>query len=117
MNQTNTLKSLGIFVVLVGVVGYIRTGSVVPIIINTVIAAITWWLAARMTQKKSGAIKAIIVWLSFTTLIYAYMTVGPMMGHEEPRPFSWLLFGSMALYSVVVLILFVRKRGYSEVVE
>lgn len=48
MTPTNTIKSLGVFVVLVGIVGYFRTGSVVPIIINAFIATITWWLAVRL---------------------------------------------------------------------
>jgi len=115
MSPSSVLKALAVFVVVVGVIGYVRTDSIVPIIINSIICMITWYLAIMLSRKESWGRRAAIIWLTCTSLLYTYMVFGPMAGHQEPKPGYWILFGSMALFSIVALVSVMREK--QEVVE
>ena len=88
-----------------GAVGYIRTGSMTPVLITGSIALITILLGLLIRHGSRSLISITVIWLIVNVLLNTYMTIGRVAAHAESRAGSGWIFGSMALFSLVALII------------
>ncbi|HOD66753.1 MAG TPA: hypothetical protein PLR32_09000 [candidate division Zixibacteria bacterium] len=87
-----------------GAVGLARTGSPIPLLINSALALLTLILALVVSRDSRRVLLAATVWVALCVLLYTYMTIIPPAAHNPSRPGSKYLFGSMALVALIVLV-------------
>ncbi len=102
---------LGVYFFAMGMLGLARTHSFTPLYLSGAIAAVTIWLGWLLGKNMRTVRNLTLAWLSIVTLAMGYMTVGEVPAHANPTIGSSLIFGSMGLFSLVVLLL-VRRVGH-----
>lgn len=104
--------ALGGFMILMGIVGYIRTGSPTAIFINGGIALVTVLLGYFMERGNPMLANVTLGWVGLVTVILSFMTVKRINAvmHGTAREGSEYIFGSMALFALIVLIVLIRSR-------
>ena len=110
MKSHQFVWALALYIFLIGFVGFFRTGSAVPILINGVIAAITGLLATLLYQKVNGARVVTSLWLAASVGLYGYMTFFRVEAHANPRAGQPIIFGSMALFALLAFIAVIRSK-------
>jgi hypothetical protein len=101
--------ALGVYMLAMGVLGYIRTGSPTALFINGGIAVATIVLGYLNGGGNPLLWKITLGWVGLNTILLGYMTVKRIAAHAETRAGSELIFGSMALFALIVLILMIRQ--------
>ncbi len=94
---------LGLYMLAMGVLGYVRTGSTTPIYITGSLAVVTILLGLLLRTGSRAVLKTTIVWIALNVLLNTYMTVGRVAAHAEARPGSKWIFGSMAFLALLAL--------------
>ena len=103
--------ALGAYMMLMGIVGYVRTGSPTALYINGGIALATIILGYLWGKNLSGSMGTVVlVWVALNTVMLGYMTFKRIAAHAETRAGSELIFGSMAVFAMIVLIQLIRHR-------
>lgn len=102
MKRHYLVMTLGLYVILMGVVGLIRTGSVVPVLITGSIALVTLLIAMFVQRGSRKALIFATVWAAINTLVYTYIAIMPVGAHDPNRSGSPYIFGSMAVVALVV---------------
>jgi hypothetical protein len=110
MKSHQFVWALALYTFLIGFVGYFRTGSAVPILITGVIAVITGLLATLLYQKVNGAKIVTLLWLAASVCLYGYMTFFRVAAHANPRSGQPIIFGSMALFTLLAFVVVVRSK-------
>jgi hypothetical protein len=101
---------LGVYIFATGMVGLGRTGSFTPLYISGALAAVTIWLGWLLSKGIRSARGAAMTWLILNTILLGYMAVGRLPTHPQESPGSALIFGSMALFALVTLLLVWRSQ-------
>lgn len=103
--------ALGAYMLLMGIVGYIRTGSPTALYINGGIAVTTILLGYLWSRNLANSMGTVVlVWVALNTILLGYMTFKRIAAHAEARAGSELIFGSMAIFAMIVLIQLIRHR-------
>lgn len=102
MKRHYLVMTLGLYVFIMGVVGLIRTGSVVPVLITGSIALITLVIALFVQRGSRRSLVIATVWAGLNTLVYTYVALMPIGPHDPNRTGSVYIFGSMALVALLV---------------
>ncbi|UCE23190.1 MAG: hypothetical protein JSU74_07735 [Candidatus Zixiibacteriota bacterium] len=102
--------SLGAYFFIMGILGLARTDSFTPLYINGAVSAVTIWLGWLLGKNMRVVRNVTLAWLSVITLAMGYMTFGEVSAHSNPTIGSSLIFGSMGLFSLIVILL-VRRAG------
>ena len=103
--------ALGVYMLLMGIVGYVRTGSPTALYINGGIALATIILGYLWGKNLAGLMGTVVlVWVALNTVMLGYMTFKRIAAHAETRAGSELIFGSMAVFAMIVLIQLIRHR-------
>jgi hypothetical protein len=103
--------ALGAYMLLMGIVGYIRTGSPTALYINGGIATATILIGYFWGRNITGMMGNVVIgWVIINSLLLSYMTFKRIAAHADARAGSEFIFGSMALFSIIVLILLIRHR-------
>lgn len=110
MKQYQIFYLLAGFVACIGLAGYLRTGSPIPLLINGIIGLITIVAGWTLAKRYSGGRLFAVIWSFICTGLYTYMTFMPVEAHTNPRPGSKYMFGSMALFSLIALVSTVRNK-------
>jgi hypothetical protein len=112
MKPSVLVMALGGFMILMGIVGYIRTGSPTAIFINGGIALVTVLLGYFMGRGNPMLANVTLGWVGLVTVILSFMTVKRINAamHGTAREGSEYIFGSMALFALIVLIVLIRSR-------
>ena len=95
---------LGLYMLSMGVVGYIRTKSPTALYINGGFALTTIILGVLTGGIETAMWKITLGWVSLNFLIMALMTIKRIKAHANARSGSKLIFGSMALFCLIVAI-------------
>jgi hypothetical protein len=101
---------LGAYMILMGVVGYVHTGSPMPILISGGLGVITALCGYFIGRGYHVFARIGVIWLVVMTGMMGYMTFGRVSAHQNPTPLSEFIFGSMGLFSLWALISLVRWR-------
>ncbi len=99
--------ALGVYMLAMGIVGYVRTGSPTALFINGGIAVATMVLG-YFAGGSPTLMKFCIGWVALNTVLLSYMTFKRIAAHSEVRAGSEYIFGTMAVFSLIVLILLIR---------
>lgn len=111
MNTHYWVIALGAFMVLMGIVGYIRTGSPTAIFITGGIALITSLLGVFWGKNPASMFGTItLAWTALITVLMAYMTFKRISAHADTTAGSEFIFGSMAVFALIVTIVILRQR-------
>lgn len=103
--------ALGAYMLLMGIVGYVRTGSPTALYINGGIALATIVLGYLWGKNLASSMGTVVlVWVALNTVMLGYMTFKRIAAHAETRAGSELIFGSMAVFAMIVLIQLIRHR-------
>lgn len=102
---------LGIYIFAMGVLGMARTASLTPVYISGAISAITIWIGWLLGKGLRPVRNVALIWLSLNTAVLAYMTFGQIPAHADSDKSSMIIFGSMAVFALVTLLL--AWRAYS----
>jgi hypothetical protein len=105
---------LGIYIFAMGMVGMARTGAFTPLYISGAIAAVTVWVGWLLGKGLRPVRNFALTWLTIITAALAYMSFGRTPAHGDPDATSTLIFGSMALFTLIALVLVWRvdpRRG------
>lgn len=89
------------YVILMGILGYLRTSAMMPIYINGSLALVTSVLAFFYYQNKKKLHLIVSVWVFLNFLMYTYMTIFRVSAHPNPTVGTYLIFGSMAIFSLI----------------
>ncbi len=100
--------ALGVYMLAMGIVGYVRTGSPTALFINGGIAVATMVLGYFAGGGNATFMKFCIGWVALNTVMLGYMTFKRIAAHSEVRAGSEYIFGTMAVFSLIVLILLIR---------
>ncbi len=98
----------------VGVFGFFRTDSVVPLIITGSAGLITALLGMRV---KSGSLLVRnlgLIWFAIFALASLYSAFGSISAHTQARPEAVYLFLSMALLCGVALVYTLRDSRFTQ---
>lgn len=96
---------LGVYMIAMGVAGYVRTGSWVPLVITGAIGLVTIFLGIGIRRGSRTALVVTVLWFGLNVMVDTYLTIGEIAAHPEPREGSQFIFGSMALLSLIALVL------------
>lgn len=96
---------LGIYIFAMGVLGMARTGSFTPLYVSGAIAAVTVWIGWLMGKGMRPVRNFALTWLTINTVVLAYMSLGQVPAHGDPDTGSIIMFGSMALFALVTLVI------------
>jgi len=105
MKKEYAVVLLGVYMLAMGAIGFIRTGSLTPVSITGSIAVITIALGCLIRHGSRSLMIFTAIWLTLNVLMNTYMTIGQVVAHAESRAGSGWIFGSMALFSLVALII------------
>ena len=97
------IQVLGLYMISVAVFGTIRTGSLFPIFIMGSIGIITLSLGFFCQKGSPIASKITVVWLTLNVIVEGYQSFWSIPAHPGSRPGFSLIFGSLALFTLVVL--------------
>jgi hypothetical protein len=100
--------ALGIYMIAMGILGYIRTGSPTALYINNSFALVTLVFGFLAVRGSMLFGKVSLGWVGLLVLLMGYMTIKRVTAHAETKAGSELIFGSMAVFSLVVFILLLR---------
>lgn len=106
----NVMMWLGAYMLLMGFVGFLHTGSPVPIFISGGLGVITALFGYFIGKGIHLFTRIGVVWLVLMTGLMGYMTFGRISAHANPTPLSSLIFGSMGLFSLYALVRLVHWR-------
>ncbi|MCC6964492.1 MAG: hypothetical protein IT585_14665 [candidate division Zixibacteria bacterium] len=101
--------ALGIYMLAMGILGYIRTGSPTALFVNGGIAVATIVLGYFNGGGSPLLLKITLGWVALNTIMLTYLTFKRIAAHSQARAGSEFIFGSMALFSLVVAILLIRE--------
>lgn len=100
--------ALGVYMIAMGILGYIRTGSPTALYVNNGFALVTLIFGFIAVRGSMLFAKISLGWVGLLVLLMGYMTIKRVAAHADTKAGSVLIFGSMALFSLVVFILLVR---------
>lgn len=98
------------YVMLMGIIGFMRTSATMPLYLNGSIALITVIFAFMHYRKKSYWQNVVLVWISINFLMYSYMTLFGVSAHPNPTVGTYLIFGSVAVFAGLTLGMLIRDR-------
>ncbi len=105
------IMALGAYMLAMGILGYIRTGSPTALYINGSFALITLVLGYLNGGGNPLLFKITLGWVALNTAILSYLTIKRIAAHAEARAGSELIFGSMALFALIVTIMMIMRLG------
>lgn len=103
--------ALGAYMLAMGIIGYIRTGSPTALYINGSFALITLILGYFNGGGNPLLFKITLGWVVLNAGILSYLTVKRIAAHSQTRAGSELIFGSMALFAIIVAVLMFMRLG------
>ena len=101
---------LGIYMLVVGFLGLVKTGSFSPLYINGTMGAVTVWMGWLLGTGMKSARNAALTWLSINVAVLGYMAFGRVFSQAANGSQSILLTGSMAALSVLAFFLVLRTN-------
>lgn len=99
------LVLLGLYMLAMAIVGYIRTGSPTALYIMGGMALVTGLMSYLAADQVSVYYLLALGWTALISLVVGFMTFKRIAAHANARPGSALIFGSTALFALVVLTL------------
>ena len=99
------------YVMLMGVTGFLRTSAMMPIYLNGSIAIVTTILAYMHYKRKSVWWVVVLVWICLNFLMYSYMTLFGVSAHPNPTIGTYLIFGSMAVFSGITIVYLLKEKN------
>ncbi|RME19000.1 MAG: hypothetical protein D6800_14880 [Candidatus Zixiibacteriota bacterium] len=109
MKTDVVVTMLSVYMLGMALLGVWRTGSVMPLVILGTIAVVTFVLALSIRRGSRTAMQFTLAWLAFNTVITGYEVFWRNPAHGQLHPGHALIFGSLALFSLVVLVLVWRR--------
>jgi hypothetical protein len=103
------IMALGAYMLAMGILGYIRTGSPTALYVNGSFAVITLVLGYLNGGGNPLLFKITLGWVALNTVILSYLTIKRIAAHAQARAGSELIFGSMALFALIVTVLMVMQ--------
>lgn len=100
--------ALGAYMIVMGIVGYIRTGSPTALYVNNSFALITLIFGFLATRGSLLFGKISLGWVGLMVLLMGYMTFKRVAAHANVKAGSEFIFGSMALLALVVFVILLR---------
>lgn len=101
--------ALGVYMLAMGIVGYVRTGSPTALYINGGFALTTIVLGYFNGGGSPLLYKITLGWTVLMTLMLSYLTVKRIAAHSQTRAGSEFIFGSMALFALIVTIVMILR--------
>lgn len=101
--------ALGAYMLAMGIVGYVRTGSPTALCINGGFALTTIALGYFNGGGSALLYKITLGWTVLMTLMLSYLTIKRVAAHSQTRAGSELIFGSMALFALIVTIVMILR--------
>ncbi len=98
------------YVMLMGIAGYLRTSATMPLYLNGSIALVTTVFSFLYYAKNSFYYYIILVWVSLNFLMYSYMTLFGVSAHPNPTVGTYLIFGSMAIFSGLTIVYLLKEK-------
>lgn len=95
---------LGLYMLVMGIIGYRRTKSPTALYVNGGIAVITIILGLLMSKENPFASTALPIWLALNAVMLGYLTIKRIRMGAEARGGSKFIFGSMTILTILVLI-------------
>jgi len=109
MKTHHAVFALSAYMLIMALLGVVRTGSVIPLVILGSVAVVTFGLGLGVRRGSRNAMQFTLAWLAFNAVITGYEVFWRNPAHGQPRPGHALIFGSLALFSLVVLVLVWRR--------
>lgn len=105
------IMALGAFMLTMGILGYVRTGSPTALYVNGSFALVTIALGYFNGGGNELLFKITLGWVALLTVMLSYLTIKRIAAHAQARAGSELIFGSMALFALIVTIIMIMKLG------
>ena len=109
-NKLKILYYLAGYILLMGVTGYIRTSALMPLYINGTIAFLTSLLGYFYYKNKKSIHPFVLAWVLLNFLMYTYMTIFRVSAHPNPTVGTYLIFGSMALFTLITFFIVKKEK-------
>ncbi len=108
-NKFKIVYYFAAYVMLMGITGYLRTSATMPLYLNGSIALITTLLSFLYYNKQSVWKYVLMIWISLNFLMYSYMTLFGVSAHPNPTVGTYLIFGSMAVFSLLTFVMLYKE--------
>lgn len=105
------IMALGAYMLAMGIIGYVRTGSPTALYINGSFALTTLILGYFNGGGNPLLFKITLGWVALNAVMLSYLTVKRIAAHSQTRAGSELIFGSMALFAIIVAIMMAMRLG------
>jgi hypothetical protein len=100
---------LSFWMAVVALLALIRTGSWVPLVIAGSLALATFLVGLVSRYDGAPARAVAVVWVALIFVINGYQVFFRLKAHGQSRPGSPLIFGSVAVFALVVLYHLIRN--------
>ena len=102
--KSKTVFYLAGYIMLMGIIGNLRTGAMMPVYLNGSIAIVTSILGLVYFKSGKAGLYILNGWLVLNFLMYTYMTLFGAKAHPNPTVGTYLIFGSMALFCLMTVV-------------
>ena len=109
MKTHYVIMALGVYMLAMGIIGYVRTGSPTALYINGGFALTTIVLGYLNGGGNTLLYKVTLGWTALMTVMLSYLTVKRIAAHSQTRAGSEFIFGSMALFALIVTIVMIMR--------
>lgn len=110
MRLSYLVMALGGYMLVMGLLGFARTQTTTPLFINGTIGLVTFVIGYLMLRANPVVSIVALIWVGLNAILLSYMTFKRIAAHETARAGSEYIFGSQALFAIIILILLIRER-------
>jgi hypothetical protein len=104
MKRHYLLIALGVYMLAMGVIGWLRTDAATPLLITGTIGVITILFGIGLRGGSRNVLTYATIWVGLNVLVDTYLTIATVPAHDARREGSEWIFGTMAFFSALVLI-------------
>lgn len=109
MNK-KTIFYLAGYIFLMGIAGFLHTGAMMPVYINSSIAVLTTIFGILYFKNLKSGYIILVIWLALGFLTYGYLATFGIKQHPHPTVLTYFIFGSMSLFCIVTFIEMIRAH-------
>lgn len=108
MNKALLIFALAGWILLMGMIGFAKTGVIMPFLANGAVALRTSFLGWFTIRGSKLGYIITMIWLPLSSLLYIYFCFNENGIYKVSTTDGYLMFGSMAVFSLMTFVVMLR---------
>ena len=110
INKAKIVFALAGWILLMGFLGFLKNGAIIPIIFNGAVALRTTILGWFTYRGSKLGYYITVIWLSLTFISYSYMALFNNVVYENSSHLINITFASMGIFCLVTVIFLLKSK-------